>query len=84
MINTGDVMCEVEKNRGQWDITIKEYINKYTRQMQGKCHSPSSVSYTHLDVYKRQGSNISMLNFPLQAGERNCFNRVIYIEDKSA
>ena len=37
-----------------WNISVKELLEKYQVTEQGLTTARAAVSYTHLDVYKRQ------------------------------
>ena len=44
---------------GQWTVIIKAEYSSY----EGLRFTSNAVSYTHLDVYKRQGSNVGKGNW---------------------
>ena len=45
--------------------------------------SPTSVSYTHLDVYKRQAINLVANKYVLNKNGRNYLERKVFSDDKS-
>ena len=54
-------------SQGDIDVLVEEYYNKYDMILDGR--DPEAVSYTQLDVYKRQSPRLSRnLPFPTLNG----------------